>query len=258
MRIVRALSAGARAMAWRIHQVAWVGSRIPCGSRNFSAARTQSQVPPMNEIEEGQALVAELAPAIETTRRSWTRPFSAWRRGRRARCASRDRPPFRGGQQTNLADVARGRAAGSRSSCRASGRAPVSGAGGLFCRCRRASRPRPLSGPGPCPRRARSPTSRGARRGPRRQTRRGRPPDHGREAMSPKVSTPSCCPRFMRFFNFLKLLKLCYQHAVPTRFPGASWFSPHPGDEMPSRTKVAPDDEKADRRPGPRSKHEHL
>ena len=45
MRIVRPLSAIARATAWRIHQVAYVENLYPLRQSNFSAARTSPIVP---------------------------------------------------------------------------------------------------------------------------------------------------------------------------------------------------------------------
>ena len=45
MRIVRALSASARATAWRIHQVAYVENLKPRRQSNFSTARISPSVP---------------------------------------------------------------------------------------------------------------------------------------------------------------------------------------------------------------------
>src|SRR5215210_2248502 len=77
MRMVRALSASARATAWRIHHVAYVENLNPLRWSNFSAARTRPIVPSWIRSRKGRPWLRYFF-AIETTRRRFASTISCF------------------------------------------------------------------------------------------------------------------------------------------------------------------------------------
>src|SRR5512133_221795 len=98
IRIVRALSARARATAWRIHQVASVENLKPLRWSNFSAARTRPIVPSWIRSRKGRPWLRYFL-AIETTRRRLASTISCL-----ARCSPRS---IRFASSTSCAAVSR-------------------------------------------------------------------------------------------------------------------------------------------------------
>src|SRR5919204_435659 len=110
MRIVRALSASARATAWRIHHVAYVENLKPLRWSNFSAARTRPIVPSWIRSRKGRPWLRYFL-AIETTRRRFASSISSTSAMlvglARSPCSVTAAPPWaRGTPHAPLADAA--------------------------------------------------------------------------------------------------------------------------------------------------------